>query len=435
MGKTMTRTYRLKRADGTIREDLTASDLRLLAKLGDLDASDMLASAASEQWVPASQVKGLFDGSSTTSQSARQVAATATTQPAAATQPVKAAQPKPSSGAWDAIVQECRNYVPIIESSAGQGSGLLISRNGLIVTSRQVVEGAKVLMVTMHDGTKTKGAVVHQDASHDLAVIRCALHAQHFFNLVHRVAEKCTAGDEAIALGHPHGLTFTATPGMISEPSWTVEDQQFIQTDVAINSGSSGGPLLDRSGRLIGLNTHVRSDAHDQGFAIPAQVVLTYITQVESLIRRDKVSVPTDEALSALEPTLLPAEVLEAALKSIDCQVTLQPAAQGEPASWQVHTPAGNRFIAHTPGELFLLTKPIATLDAQQLGDAAFLCQLLRWQQAMQLVQFVIDDHNALTLRVCRTSEDLDISKAQLLIREMIRAVDAHAKIEGLVTP
>ena len=136
----MSSNYRLRRSDGFIRENLTSADLRSLVKLGEIQASDMIAASGEDNWTPASKVKGLGVSND-------RLNCAAVTVPAK-THPTEAAP------GWRSIVQECRHFVPLIESVAGQGSGLLVSNNGLIVTNRHVIEGTRVFMVSLYDGTK-----------------------------------------------------------------------------------------------------------------------------------------------------------------------------------------------------------------------------------------------------------------------------------------
>ena len=122
-----------------------------------------------------------------------------------------------------------------------------------------------------------------------------------FFDLsAASLADGCEAGDEALAIGHPRGMTFTATAGIISESKRVLDDGVFVQTDVPINPGNSGGPLFDVVGKLIGINTQVMIDAQGLGFAIPAREVLEYWMDFGRTRSAGRVSIPTDKQLSRL---------------------------------------------------------------------------------------------------------------------------------------
>ena len=109
-----------------------------------------------------------------------------------------------TTGSWKSIIQECRNYVPIIEGTEHLGSGLLVSSNGLIITNAHVVERQSLLFVSLHDGTRAKATPVHKHEISDLAIVKASIHTERFFELsVSALANGRDAGDEVLAIGHP----------------------------------------------------------------------------------------------------------------------------------------------------------------------------------------------------------------------------------------
>ncbi len=166
--------YRLKRSNGSIRDNLTEADLRSLAKLGEIRSSDMIAREGDDRWTSATKIKGLAVTDD-------RINCTTTSVP---TKPYATER---KAGRRE-LVQECRHFVPLIESVAGQGSGLLVSNNGLIVTNRHVIEDGRVFMINLYDGTKTKAVVIHQNNTCDLAVIKAALNTKSYFDLPDRGA-------------------------------------------------------------------------------------------------------------------------------------------------------------------------------------------------------------------------------------------------------
>ncbi len=409
----MARTFRLRRRDGSIREGLSATDLRALARISEIHHDDLIADADSDAWTPAAKVKGLKISPNAVIPCLDTPANEATRKPAAAVQ----------SG-WRPVVQECRHYAPLIESSSGQGSGLLVSHDGLIVTNRHVVEGGRVFMVSFYDGTKAKALVIHRHAELDLAVLRCTIHTNTFFDLTSKVATGFDAGDEVIAIGHPRGLTFTSTRGIISEPSRILSDGEFVQTDVAINPGNSGGPLLDENGHLVGLNTQIEKDSQGLGFALPGCAVAEYFARVESLIQDGELSTPSDEDIALLDDVLSPAEVLEAALKSSPLEHRSHTYTDRSPG-WIVTTPSGHSFLAQAGEDAFVLYMHVQDLSDYPLPDETLLRQMLRWQNEMSLVRFAIDDEDNLVMKVCRSGRDLDVSEAFSALLDMADDIEA----------
>ena len=158
----------------------------------------------------------------------------------------------------------------------GQGSGVIIDENGLVLTNAHVVERVDLVSITLADGTNLDGKVLGSDSITDLALVQIEE------NIKAKVAplgdsEKLEVGDWAIALGTPYGLEKTVTLGIVSSLHRDINSLGFsdkrldlIQTDAAINPGNSGGPLVNASGEVIGINTLVRSGpGAGLGFAIP----------------------------------------------------------------------------------------------------------------------------------------------------------------------
>ncbi len=158
----------------------------------------------------------------------------------------------------------------------GQGSGIVIDSQGLVLTNAHVVDGAERVEVTLAGGEALEGSVLGADPVTDLAVVRvpksAALKAAPLGD-----SEALDVGDWAIALGTPYGLERTVTLGIISSLHRNITSLGFsdkrlelIQTDAAINPGNSGGPLINASGEVVGINTLVRSGpGAGLGFAIP----------------------------------------------------------------------------------------------------------------------------------------------------------------------
>jgi hypothetical protein len=317
--------------------------------------------------------------------------------------------------------------VPIIESSAGQGSGLLVSDNGLVVTNRHVVDGARTFTLSLYNGTKAKAVVLHRHSHLDLALMKAAFATKTFFHLPSRISREYDAGDEVVAIGHPRGLTFTSTRGIVSEPKRTLEDGIFVQSDVAINPGNSGGPLLDINGKLIGLNTQIYKDSEGLGFSIPASSVAEYFAEIGELILEKKITVPSDKDLTELDNTLSPHEIAEAAIRGTGFRCEREDdSASGR---WQIMTPDGESFSISISEDSFFVLTHIATLDDNQMDDPAIFRQCLKWHSNIPPIQFYLNDDNDLFLIAVRPIEDLDISEATYILHQMAKAVDAYCDL------
>ena len=158
----------------------------------------------------------------------------------------------------------------------GQGSGVIIDNNGLVLTNAHVVERVDEVSITLADGAICEGKVLGTDSITDLALVKIQDKNNSKFAPLGD-SEKLEVGDWAIALGTPYGLEKTVTLGIISSLHRDINSLGFsdkrldlIQTDAAINPGNSGGPLINANGEVIGINTLVRSGpGAGLGFAIP----------------------------------------------------------------------------------------------------------------------------------------------------------------------
>ncbi len=147
----------------------------------------------------------------------------------------------------------------------GSGTGFII--DDLIVTNSHVVSGLKEVVISAKNIKRTIAAVIYDDPYYDLAFIRFGDIPQK--NTLHLASQMVKDGDVVIAIGHPYGLNYTATEGIVSRASRLQDELEYIQIDAAINPGNSGGPLLNEKGELIGVNTFIIQNSNNLGFALP----------------------------------------------------------------------------------------------------------------------------------------------------------------------
>jgi S1-C subfamily serine protease len=228
-------------------------------------------------------------------------------QPAASASPAASAQTVIANTAGQsqdadltAVIASARESVVTVTSRVGTGrasatgigSGVILTSSGYILTNRHVVEGAGSLSVQLLDGTTYEATVVKISDTTDLALIKVSatgLSAAHLGN-----SDQIQVGETALAIGSPLGTyTETVTRGIVSATGRevTVRDDQtgqpttltdLIQTDAAVNEGNSGGPLLDASGTVIGINTAVAASAQGLGFAIPINAAQSLVSLAQA---------------------------------------------------------------------------------------------------------------------------------------------------------
>lgn len=171
------------------------------------------------------------------------------------------------------------------EGGEGLGSGVIISKDGLILTNHHVVEGADAIEVVLHDGQSTDAEVIGTDPETDLALLRVKLPNLPAITLGDE--KRTRVGDVVLAIGNPFGVGQTVTSGIISALGRNQLGintfENFIQTDAAINPGNSGGPLMNSHGEVIGINTAIASRTGQNsgiGFAIPSNLVARIVPEL-----------------------------------------------------------------------------------------------------------------------------------------------------------
>ena len=164
-------------------------------------------------------------------------------------------------------------------SSQAEGTGFVVDTNGDIVTNAHVVDGASSIKVRFQTGKTATATLVGSDDSTDIAVIKVDVDSSALHPLSFGESNSVQVGQTVAAIGSPFGLPETMTSGIVSALNRTITAPNnysisgAIQTDAAINHGNSGGPLLDMSGQVIGVNAQIESDSGGNdgvGFSIPS---------------------------------------------------------------------------------------------------------------------------------------------------------------------
>ncbi|MCD0446142.1 trypsin-like peptidase domain-containing protein [Glycomyces sp. A-F 0318] len=195
------------------------------------------------------------------------------------------------------IVNKVSPSVVTIVTDSAEGSGVVYSEDGYIVTNNHVVDGAQTVEVRFSDGTTADAEIIATDSTQDLAVIQVS-GVDDLTPVAFGDSDGIQVGDAAVAIGSPLGLEGTVTTGIVSalDRSMTVAGEQsqglqqqgqtltgLLQTDAAINSGNSGGALVNGNGELIGINTAIAttdSGSIGLGFAIPSNTVQSVVGQL-----------------------------------------------------------------------------------------------------------------------------------------------------------
>ncbi|TKS60465.1 MAG: hypothetical protein EWM72_01356 [Nitrospira sp.] len=180
---------------------------------------------------------------------------------------------------------------PRSHRGGGQGSGVIVSSDGYVLTNNHVIDGAREVTVTLPDKREFKGKIIGADPRTDLAVVK--IDGQNLPTVTWGDASKLQVGEYVLAVGNPFGLNSTVTLGIVSALGrgrmGITQYEDFIQTDAAINPGNSGGALVNTKGELVGINTAIFSQTggyQGVGFAVPTSMGKPIY---ESLIKDGKV--------------------------------------------------------------------------------------------------------------------------------------------------
>jgi len=193
--------------------------------------------------------------------------------------------------------------------SPGEGSGVVIDRQGHVLTNFHVVDGAREIMVTLYNTETYKARLVGIDPDTDTAVVKIDAPSESLFPVRFGSSSDLKVGQRVYAIGNPFGLERTMTTGIISSLNREIPSQRnyrsmkaIIQIDAAINPGNSGGPLLDSRARMIGMNTAIASKTGESagvGFAIPINTIARVAPQ---LIAEGRVT-RADAGIAQVYPT------------------------------------------------------------------------------------------------------------------------------------
>ncbi len=172
-------------------------------------------------------------------------------------------------------------YQPVLVQIAtpqGSGTGFYLRDYNLIITNNHVVQNNSEVMISGKQIPECMSPVFFNDPKYDIAFIRVPQELNT--NPVHLgISKPVTDGEKVIAIGHPYGLKFTATEGIVSKAKRLHNGLNYIQIDAAINPGNSGGPLVNQNGEVIGINTFIIAGGNNLGFALPNEYLIESLNE------------------------------------------------------------------------------------------------------------------------------------------------------------
>ncbi len=171
----------------------------------------------------------------------------------------------------------------------GTGTGFII--DDLIITNSHVASGLKEVVISAKNIKRDIAQVIYDDPYYDLAFIKYKNVPQK--NTLQLATKMVEDGDVVIAVGHPYGLNYTATEGIVSRASRLQGELEYIQIDAAINPGNSGGPLLNVKGELVGVNTFIIQNSNNLGFALPYFYLEEALREFKQLNKENIIKCPS----------------------------------------------------------------------------------------------------------------------------------------------
>lgn len=180
---------------------------------------------------------------------------------------VAAARRSSEPPSWSQVAARAQSWTVAVRADQSYGAGVAVDRAGYVLTNLHVVDGAKAISVTAFGAEAVSAEVQDTDRELDLALLRVS--GPFLKAAVVGDSKALGVGDEVMAVGSPRKMYFSVSRGMVSFPNRFLDGVEYIQTDLPINVGNSGGPLVDREGNVVGIVSFILRDSQGISFALP----------------------------------------------------------------------------------------------------------------------------------------------------------------------
>ncbi len=327
-----------------------------------------------------------------------------------------------------------------IMSPYGTGTGFIIG--DLIVTNSHVVSGLKEVVISSKQIKRTIAKVIYDDPDYDIAFICSKFEVLQ--NPLAFSSQLMKDGDTTIAIGHPYGLNYTATEGIISKASRLQNDLEYIQIDAAINPGNSGGPLLNIEGEVVGMNTFIIQNANNLGFALPYFYIQESIENFKAVndtniikcpscknlikekdIKNDycsKCGVKLDVAKQrrkGYKPTGV-TKLMEEILDTLDINVTL---ARRSQATWRIDYGTARVEINYYDNGIIIADSRLCGIPKENIDEIYDF--LLSENKEFSYLQFSINENN-IYLSYLIVDSSLTLSEGKTAIQRLLDLSDMY---------
>jgi len=180
----------------------------------------------------------------------------------------KAAEPEPS---WSRLAGLAQSWTAAVRADLNYGAGVVVDPAGLVLTNLHVIANARAITVTPFGSAPSPAKLLDSDPDLDLALLSASLPSPLPQAATLGSAPGLAVGDEVLAVGSPRKMYFSVSRGMVSFPNRLLEGVEYIQTDLPINEGNSGGPLVNREGRVVGIVSFILRESQGLSFALPIE--------------------------------------------------------------------------------------------------------------------------------------------------------------------
>ncbi len=184
----------------------------------------------------------------------------------------------------NAIIEKFRDVIIQISTPHGNGTGFFLKDHNLIVTNHHVVKESPDVVIAGKLLPKTIQPVLFKDPAYDLAFIQAPSEMANMPHVEIASTNQLKQGDGILAIGHPYGLKYTATQGIVSKATRLHNNVNYVQIDAAINPGNSGGPLVNEEGVIVGVNTFIIQGGNNLGFALPTNYLMESIQDYKKYV-------------------------------------------------------------------------------------------------------------------------------------------------------
>jgi len=326
----------------------------------------------------------------------------------------------------------------------GTGTGFVIGN--LIITNSHVVGGLSEVVISAKKIKRSIAKVIYDDPYYDIAFISYEFDEPSTPLIL--ANENVDDGDAIIAIGHPYGLNYTATEGIVSRASRLQDDLEYIQIDAAINPGNSGGPLLNEDAQVVGVNTFIIQNANNLGFALPyfylqdaldafnkkdTKSVIIKCPSCKNLIKEEDIKHDyCPECGVKLEVAKLrrkgykptgPTKLIEDILTSLDVNVTL---ARRSQSAWRIDEGSARIDINYYENGIIIGDTKLCAIPSENI-DAIY-DYLLKENDKLSYLQFSINE-NSIYLSYLIVDSSLTLNEGKVAFQRLIKYSDKYDDI------